>query len=128
MSLDQPEDPASVYLTEVDAAILTCVVAHPFELPTLREVCFAAGEFEESLVHRRVEELVGWGLLEPVEFGGPPPDVDGPTTFYGTTAFGASVLDRRLPRERVRRLAEEYALVEKPPEIRDCERAPRPSR
>lgn len=128
MSLDEPDDPASVYLTEVDAAILAGVLAHPYELPTLRELCFAAGEFGDDLVRRRVDGLVGWGMLEPVRFDGPPPSGDGPTTFYGTTEFGTRVLERRLSDVRVERLAEQYGRLDKPEEIRNCERAPRPPR
>lgn len=128
MTIDDPADPASVYLSEADVAILAGVIGHPFRLPTLRELQFAAGEFDRPLVGRRVDRLVEQGILEVVEFDGTGPGTDSPDAFYGTTSFGETVLERRVPPARARTIAEQYARLEKPPGIRRLERAPRPSR
>lgn len=117
-----------MYLCEADVAVLAGVVGHPFELPTLHELEFVAGEFDADLVGRRVQRLVEQDVLEVVRFEGRAPDPDAPATFYGTTTFGETVLQRRLPAARTRRLQAAYARVAKPDAIRQHERAPRPAR
>jgi len=126
--VDRSSDTETVYLSEADVAVLAGVVGHPYRLPTVRELLFAAGEFEADLLRRRVGRLVEQELLERVEFTDGSPEAGGPETFYGTTEFADDVLRRRLSPERERRLQEEYARVDKPDEIRTLERAPRPPR
>jgi len=126
--IDQPEDPAEVYLTEADVAVLTAIVGHPYRMPTLPELCWAAGDHGEELVKRRVHRLVEQGLLEecPFEDGAPSPKL--PDRFFGTTEFGDEVLEHRLSPQRERALQETYANLEKSDRILRYERAPRPPR
>ncbi|AGN02872.1 hypothetical protein L593_14680 [Salinarchaeum sp. Harcht-Bsk1] len=128
MSIDDPDDSAQVYLTEADVAILTGIVGHPYRMPTLPELCWAAGEHGRDLVKRRLNRLVEQGLVEEVTFedGAPSPKL--PDRFFATTDFGSHVLDRRLTPERQRALQESYAKLEKPDRILRYERAPRPPR
>ena len=128
MSIDDPEDPAQVYLSEADVAILTGVVGHPYQMPTLPELCWAAGGHGRELVKRRVHRLVDQAILEEIRFedGSPSPKL--PDRFFGTTNFGDEVLDRRLAPDRQLALQQSYARLEKPDRILRYERAPRPPR
>lgn len=128
MPIDDPDDPADVYLTEADVAILTGIVGHPYELPTLPELCWAAGGHGRDLVKRRVNRLVEQGLLEEIPFDDGAPSPKLPDRFFGTTEFGDTVLDRRLSPDRKRALQETYASLDKPDRILRYERAPRPPR
>jgi hypothetical protein len=126
--IDEPEDPAEVYLSEADVAILTAIVGHPFRMPTLPELCWAAGAHGEELVKRRVNRLAEQGILEEVRFEDDAPSPKLPDRFYGTTEFGDEILERRLEPQRQRALQETYASLDKPDRIRRYERAPRPPR
>lgn len=128
MSIDDPDDPQSVYLTEADVAILTGIVGHPYGMPTLPELCWAAGGHGRDLVKRRIKRLVEQGVIEQIRFedGAPSPKL--PDRFFGTTEFGDEILDRRLSARRQYALQESYASLDKPDRILRYERAPRPPR
>jgi len=126
--LDAPDDPADLYLTEADVAILSGVVGHPYRMPTLPELVWVAGAHGEETVKRRVQRLRELDVLEEVTFEAGEVDPSLPERFLATTAFGEAVLDRRLPPERQRALQESYSRLEKPEHIVRYERAPRPPR
>ena len=128
MPIDETSGPEQVYLGEADVAVLAAVVGHPYQLPSIDEIRFVTREHDDDLVDRRVRRLVQQDVLEKVTFEDGPPLPDLPATFFGTTAFGDSILERRLTPDREHRLFENYARLEKPDRIRSFERAPRPPR
>lgn len=128
MPIDEPTTTDHVYLGEADVAVLAAVVGHPYQLPTVEEVRFAARDHDAELIDRRLQRLTEQNLLETVAFEDGAPRPDQPDEFYGTTRFGDRVLDRRLSQEQEQALFESYARLEKPSRIREFERAPRPPR
>lgn len=128
MPIDETSDPRDVYLSELDGTILTAIVAHPYRLPTPREIRFVASGHEAEAVQRRVRRLVEQDLIVVVQFESRPPAPEHPDRFLGLTEFGRTVLEQRLSPEKERELQANYARLEKPEEIRRLERAPRPPR
>lgn len=128
MPIDEQSSPEQVYLCEADVAVLAAVVGHPYQLPTIEEIRHAVSDHDATVVDRRLERLQEQNLLETVRFEDGSPSPEQPDTFYGTTAFGDRVLDRRLSPDREQALFESYARLEKPAVIETYERAPRPPR
>lgn len=128
MPVDNQSDPESVYLAEIDAALLGDVLGHPFQLPTLPELVFMNRDRGRDEVEKRLRTLSERDLIEPVRFDDGPPAETFPDTFFGITEFGRTVFFRRVPADRERKLQQAYASVDKPDSIKYYERAPRPPR
>lgn len=126
MPTDGDSDPATVYLTDVDVAIIGDVIGHPYELPTLSELIYMQSE-DAARIEDRVETLCDRDVLEKVTHESPTAD-EHPETFIGVTEFGKTTFTRRIPESFVSTLKTAYAEVEKPDRIKTLERAPRPPR
>ncbi len=128
MPVDAESDPETVYLTEIDAALLGDILGHPYELPTIREVAFLHEDRTQAELEQRLEVLIDRELVETVSFKHGPPRPELPELFVGITEFGRTVFSRRVPERVTDELKTTYAAVTKPDHIKQLERAPRPPR
>jgi len=128
VSIDELGDPRDCFASQLDAALLADIVAHPYQLPTLEELAYTNQRHGRDAVEDHLESLVRRDLVERVSFSDSRPRPDEPDLFFGLTELGRTVFFRRMPDANASLLQEAYASVDKPPEIEAAERAPRPAR
>jgi hypothetical protein len=128
VSIDNHGDSRDSFVSRIDAVILADIVAHPYQLPSLRELRFINQRLDPPILQAHLDSLIRRELVERVSARTPNPRPTHPDRFYGLTELGRLVFVRRMPRGNARLLQEAYAKVDKPPEIRAAERAPRPPR
>ena len=110
------------------AALLSDILGHPQEMPSVREFDYLNPDVKRSNIEYHLGKLVEAGLVEKLTLPTGDRKRDLPSTFYGLTEYGRSVLDGHglLDEQPVWKAVNQR--VEKPPEIRDAEEMPRPSR
>lgn len=126
MSLDDHGAPEDCFLSETDATLLADIVAHPYQLPTLQELEYTNEPGGAETIEQHLQSLIRRDLVERVRFADARSRPGDPECFFGLTEFGQTVFFRRVPNWHERVLQEAYASVNKPPEIKEAERAPRP--
>ena len=127
MSDDAGGDTATIYLTELDVAIIGDVIGHPYELPTVPELVYMQSA-PEGRIERRLPTLYSRGLLKEHHFETEPPAPDQPQHFVGVTDRGRQLFFERIPDSFHETLKTAYAQVQKPAHIKALKRAPRPPR
>lgn len=110
------------------AALLSDILGHPKEMPSVREFDHLNPDVKRSNIEYHLGKLVDADLVEKRSLPTGERERDLPSTFYGLTEYGRSVLDEHglLDEQPVWKAVNQR--VEKPPEIRDAERMARPSR
>jgi predicted ArsR family transcriptional regulator len=106
--------------------ILQYILAHPENLPTLRELSHVIPR-GQSTIREHLDTLIERGLVDEYKLD-ERPERDLPKTFFGLTEHGIDALDdvgmlRAMPALQVM-----YEQLEKPPLIERYETAPRPER
>ena len=111
-----------------ESALLSDILGHPQEMPSVREFDYLNPDVKRSNIEYHLGKLVEAGLVEKLTLPTGDRKRDLPSTFYGLTEYGRSVLDEHglLDEQPVWKAVNQR--VEKPPEIRDAEEMPRPSR
>ena len=104
--------------------IVSDIVAHPEGLPSMKELAFTTG-LHRTTIRQHLEELIGAGVVEVVEFPVGEREKGQPNKFYGITDAARELFDRNGVFTEAH-WQDLYARVEKPPEIEAAEAAPRP--
>ena len=110
------------------AALLSDILGHPQELPSVREFDHLNPESKRSNIEYHLGELIEAGIVERVTLPKGERRRDLPSTFYGLTDEGYDVLERHGLLEERPVWKAVNRRVEKPPEIREAEALERPER
>lgn len=106
--------------------ILQYILAHPENLPTLRELSHVIPR-GQSTIREHLDALIEEGLVDEYELD-KRPERDLPKTFFGLTEHGIDALGDVGMLQAMPALQVMYERVEKPPLIERYETAPRPER
>lgn len=107
--------------------ILQYVLAHPENLPSLDELDHAVPR-GKSTIHEHLDRLRERGVVDSYELDAEDRTRDLPSTFYGLTAYGISLLEEFDLLRGKPVLQAMYSNMDKPERIRRYENAPRPSK
>jgi DNA-binding transcriptional ArsR family regulator len=107
--------------------IVTDILSHPEELPTLDELAFMNPPLARSTIQGHLDTLIDAGIVEKrtLDYGERESKSD-PRVFFGLTDAGRRLLAEHGLAEEVDLWKELYARVEKPERIRRYETATRP--
>ena len=110
------------------AALLSDILGHPQELPSVREFDYLNPDVKRSNIEYHLGELIDAGIVEKVTLAKGKRKRDFPSTFYGLTDKGYDLLETHglLNEQPVWKAVNQR--VEKPAEIREAEQMTRPSR
>lgn len=110
------------------AALLSDILGHPDELPSVRELDYLNPDVKRSNIEYHLQQLVKAGIIEKITLSKGQRKRDLPSTFYGLTDDGYDLLETHglLEEQPVWKAVNQR--VEKPPEIRQAEQMDRPSR
>ncbi|UTF53352.1 winged helix-turn-helix domain-containing protein [Natronosalvus rutilus] len=103
------------------AALLSDILGHPKESPSVREFDYRNPDVKRSTIEYHLQELVEAGVVEKITLPAGERKRDLPSTFYGLTDEGYDLLERHglLEEQPVWKAVDER--LEKPPEIRAAE-------
>ena len=105
--------------------LLSTIIAHPSESPTLKELSHAIPSKSKSTIRNHLETLIDHDLVEIVRLPKEKQSRDLPSAFYRISEAGYEIIEKNdLVAEDV--LKDAYEIMEKPTEIRKYEEAPRP--
>ena len=108
------------------ASVIADVVGHPEGAPSLTELEYMNPNMGRESIVELVRGLVDAGIFEELTASEGAPSDESPGPFYRLTPESRELFDKNglYPKNAWRR---QYERVEKPPEIRELERLPRPS-
>jgi DNA-binding HxlR family transcriptional regulator len=120
--------PTQLITQSTRAALLSDILGHPEELPSVREFEYLNPDVKRSNIEYHLQQLVDAGIIERVSLPKGQRKRDPPSTFYGLTDNGYEFLEAHglLEEQPVWKAVNQR--VEKPPEIRQAEGMDRPSR
>ncbi|WP_331232243.1 winged helix-turn-helix domain-containing protein [Natronorarus salvus] len=109
------------------AALLSDILGHPQELPSVREFDYFNPDVKRSNIEYHLNKLVEANIVEKQSLPPGERKRDLPSTFYGLTDEGWSILEKHglTDEQPVWKAVNER--VEKPPEIQEIEQMKRPS-
>lgn len=107
------------------AALLSDILGHPQEMPSVREFDYLNPDVKRSNIEYHLGKLIDAELVEKHTLPTGDRKRDLPSTFYGLTEYGRSILDEHglLDEQPVWKAVNQR--VEKPSEIREAEEMPR---
>lgn len=107
--------------------IILSIIAHPKQLPTLKELAWAHPKINNrSTIHEHLQKLIEAGVVDEFILSEENQGRDLPYKFYGLTKEGREFVEAHnlIPQEEL--LQNLYARINKPEEIERYEEAPRP--
>jgi|AntDeeMinimDraft_4_1070355.scaffolds.fasta_scaffold01211_4 tetratricopeptide (TPR) repeat protein len=105
--------------------IIQNILAHPETLPSLRELEYVTDK-GKTTIHEHIETLEEAGVVERHKLENA--NVDDPSTFFGLTPYGLSVVDQLDLFNDLGLIREMYSSMDKPQGVKDSEDAPRPEK
>lgn len=112
---------------ETRFVLLSTIIGHPSELPTLEELSYANPSKSKSTIRNHLDTLTDTNIVEKIKLPKEKRQRDLPSTFYGITEEGYEILENNdlIATNTVKDM---YEMMEKTDKIRRYEEAPRPKR
>lgn len=107
--------------------LIQTVLAHPKQLPTLKEISYANPSKSTSTIRGHLEKLIEIGVLEKVWLPEDQQQRDLPRKFYGLTDSGRQLLAKHGLLEGEEVVRGFYKKMDKTEKIQQYENAPRPN-
>jgi tetratricopeptide (TPR) repeat protein len=107
--------------------ILEYILAHPENLPSLKELDWAISK-SKSTIHGHIKDLQKAGIVDKYKLEKGDRKRDLPSTFFGLTEYGISVVDDLGLFNDLQSIRELYEYADQPEEIKRYEDASRPER
>lgn len=111
---------------ETRFTLLQNIIAHPHQMPSLAELEHINPSKARTTIVEHLEELIGAGVVERVEYEPNKSENDIPHVFYGLTDEGRQLLEEHRLFRAEDTLQQIYEQTNKPEKIRRYEDAPRP--
>lgn len=111
---------------ETRFVLIQNIVAHPKEMPSLKELAYANPSKSKSTIRNHLTKLISSGVVETVELPKDERRRDLPHKFYCLTESGKTLLEKHELLRAKKTLKEMFLLLEKTERIEKYIDAPRP--
>ena len=111
---------------ETRFTLIQNILCHPKQQPSLKELSYVNQDKSKSTIREHLGKLIDHGIVEKTELSKGERSRDLPHQFYKLTGEGYEFLREQGLLEAEETLQELYSRVEKSPDVRKYEEAPRP--
>lgn len=124
--VDTERELLNLVTQETRFVLIQNIVAHPKEMPSLKELAYANPSKSKSTIRNHLDKLMEAGVIEKVELPEKERRRDLPYRFYRVSDLGQDLLEKHDLLRAKETLSEMYSALEKTEKIEKYMHAPRP--